>query len=249
MKQIKNLLFLVLCIISVVSCTSKPEPIDIFMIGDSTMANKTKDVYPETGWGQVLSLYFDTLTTIHNHAMNGRSSKSFIGEGRWDVVLDSLKQGDYLFIQFGHNDQKIKSPDRYTEPYGEYTENLKRYVTESRAKGAIPILFTSIVRRKFNEDGILVDTHTDYPPAMRKVAEELNVPLVDLQVATEEMVEALGTEESKSVYLWDDTISEKFPEGRKDDTHLCINGAKRVAELAVKGLLMKDKNLSKHIKK
>jgi len=245
----KNLIFCVLIVVGFVSCTSKREPIDIFMIGDSTMANKTEDVYPETGWGQVLPLYFDTLTTIHNHAVNGRSSKSFIGEGRWDVVLDSLKQGDYLFIQFGHNDQKIKSPDRYTEPYGEYTENLKRYVNESRAKGAKPILFTSIVRRKFNEDGILEDTHTDYPPAMRKVAEELNVPLVDLQVMTAEMVESLGVEESKSVYLWDETVSEKFPEGRKDDTHLRVEGAKKVAELAVKGLLGKDKELSGHILK
>ncbi len=249
MRGIRKLLFWVLCIVSVVSCTTKPKPVDIFMIGDSTMANKTKEVYPETGWGQVLPLYFDTLTTIHNHAVNGRSSKSFIGEGRWNVVLDSLKQGDYLFIQFGHNDQKIKSPDRYTEPYGEYTENLKRYVTESRAKGATPILFTSIVRRKFNEDGTLEDTHTDYPPAMRKVAEELNIPLVDLQVMTKEMVEALGDEKSKSVYLWDDRISEKFPEGRKDDTHLCLDGAKKVAALAVKDLLSKDKNLAKHIMK
>ncbi len=243
----KNLVFVILIVVGMVSCQTKREPIDIFMIGDSTMANKTKDVYPETGWGQVLPLYFDTLTTIHNHAKNGRSSKSFIGEGRWDIVLDSLQQGDYLFIQFGHNDQKIKSPDRYTEPYGEYTENLKKYVNESRAKGAKPILFTSIVRRKFKEDGTLEDTHTDYPPAMRKVAEELNVPLVDLQVMTEKMVESLGDEASKKVYLWDDRVSEKFPEGRKDDTHLCVNGAKKVAELAIKGIQEKDVELSKYI--
>ncbi len=243
----KNIIIIMLFVIGFASCTTKPEPIDIFMIGDSTMANKKPEVYPETGWGQVLNLYFDTLTTIHNHAVNGRSSKSFIGEGRWQVVLDSLKSGDYLFIQFGHNDQKIKSPDRYTEPYGEYTENLKKYVNESRSKGAIPFLFTSIVRRKFNEDGTLIDTHTDYPPAMRKVAEELAVPMVDLQVMTENLVESLGDESSKELYLWDPTISEKFPEGRKDDTHLKVSGAKKVAELAVSGLLEKDANLAKHI--
>ncbi|MCW3785596.1 rhamnogalacturonan acetylesterase [Plebeiibacterium sediminum] len=242
-----KLIVFMLFVMGFVACTTKPEPIDIFMIGDSTMANKIPEVYPETGWGQVLPLYFDTLTTIHNHAVNGRSSKSFIGEGRWQVVLDSLKAGDYLLIQFGHNDQKIKSPDRYTEPYGEYTDNLKKYINESRAKGAKPILLTSIVRRKFNEDGTLVDTHTDYPPAMRKVAEEMNVPLIDLQAMTANLVESLGDEASKQLYLWDPNTSERFPEGRKDDTHLCVEGAKKVAGLAVKGLSEKDEVLSAHI--
>ncbi len=236
-----------LFVMGFVACTTKPEPIDIFMIGDSTMANKVPEVYPETGWGQVLPLYFDTLTTVHNHAVNGRSSKSFIGEGRWQVVLDSLEVGDYLFIQFGHNDQKIKSPDRYTEPYGEYTDNLKKYINESRAKGAKPILLTSIVRRKFNEDSTLIDTHTDYPPAMRKVAEDMNVPLIDLQVMTANLVESLGDEASKQLYLWDPNVSERFPEGRKDDTHLCVEGAKKVAGLAVNSLAEIDEVLSSHI--
>ena len=242
-----KIIVFMLFVMGFVACTTKPEPIDIFMIGDSTMANKVPEVYPETGWGQVLPLYFDTLTTVHNHAVNGRSSKSFIGEGRWQVVLDSLEVGDYLFIQFGHNDQKIKSPDRYTEPYGEYTDNLKKYINESRAKGAKPILLTSIVRRKFNEDSTLIDTHTDYPPAMRKVAEDMNVPLIDLQVMTANLVESLGDEASKQLYLWDPNVSERFPEGRKDDTHLCVEGAKKVAGLAVNSLAEIDEVLSSHI--
>ncbi|MCW3806347.1 rhamnogalacturonan acetylesterase [Plebeiibacterium marinum] len=227
------------------SC-KKEKPFTIFMIGDSTMAIKRAEVFPETGWGMVLPNYFDSLVVVDNHAVNGRSSKSFIGEGRWQVVLDSLKSGDFVFIQFGHNDQKVKSPDRYTEPYGEYTSNLVKYVKESRQKGAVPILFTSIVRRKFDVDGKLVDTHGEYPQAMKKVAEELTVPVVDLQKLTHSMVEALGTEESKELYLWTDP-DDQFPEGRKDDTHLCTEGAEKVARLAVIELAKINQKLAEHI--
>ena len=128
------------------SCNTDNKPFTIFMVGDSTMSIKKPEVAPETGWGMVLPEFFDEKVTVENHAKNGRSSKSFIDEGRWKTVMDSLKNGDFVFIQFGHNDQKIKSPERYTAPYEEYTVNLKKYITESRDKGAVPILFTSIVR-------------------------------------------------------------------------------------------------------
>jgi lysophospholipase L1-like esterase len=203
------------------------------MIGDSTMANKKLSAAPETGWGQVLQQFFSNEVIVSNHAQNGRSSKSFIDEGRWKVVLDSLQPGDYVIIQFGHNDQKTDSA-RHTDPYTSYKANLEKYVNESRAKGAIPILCTSIVRRLFDEFGNLIDTHCDYPIVTRQVAEEMNVPLIDLQRETEELVTELGPENSKKLYLY--TKPGEYTnraKGIKDDTHLCVYGANEVAKLAV----------------
>ncbi len=204
----------------------------IFAIGDSTMANKTPEVYPETGWCQVLNQYFDGDISIKNHAVNGRSSKSFIDEGRWKIVLDSLQPGDFVFIQFGHNDQKDYDSTRFTTPFGTYTANLEKFVAETREKGATPILFSSIVRRKFGDNGKLTDTHGDYPVATRQVAQKLNVPLIDLQKITEKWVNDLGDQPSKAMFLWTEP-NENFPEGRKDDTHLSETGAFEVARIAM----------------
>lgn len=221
-----------LIILLSLSCQSPEKAFTIYSIGDSTMANKKPEVYPETGWCQMLGENFEELVTVKNHAVNGRSSKSFIEEGRWQVVLDSLKRGDYVFIQFGHNDEKDYDSTRYTTPFGTYTNNLERFVNETREKGATPILFTSIVRRNFGDGGKLIDTHGDYPVATRNVAKELNVPLIDLQKLTEDWVNSLGDNASKKMYLWTEA-NDKFPEGRKDDTHLSVEGAKNVARLAL----------------
>lgn len=217
------------------SCSTIRPPVTIHSIGDSTMADKKPEGYPETGWCQAFPRYVAKQVTVRNHAVNGRSTKSFISEGRWRQVVDSLRQGDYVFIQFGHNDQKIQDSTRYAAPYTDYKANLERFVSESRTKGAIPVLFTSIVRRKFDETGKLTDTHGDYPGVVRQVAQERQVPLVDLQQLTQELVEKAGPEESKKYYLWT-TPDEKFPEGRKDDTHLNQEGARAVAWLAAKEL-------------
>ena len=213
-------------------CTSEKDPFTIYTIGDSTMANKKPEGYPETGWCQVLGSYFDETVTIKNHARNGRSSKSFIDEGRWQAVLDSLEPGDFVFIQFGHNDQKQYDSTRYTTPFGTYTENLEMFVNQTREKGATPILITSIVRRKFGEDSKLIDTHGDYPVATRQLAEKLDVQLVDLQKLTEEWVNGMGDEPSKEMFLWVPP-GVNYPEGRKDDTHLSEKGAHDVAKMAM----------------
>jgi lysophospholipase L1-like esterase len=223
------------------------KPFCIYTIGDSTMANKKQEVYPETGWCQVLQQYFNSTVQVKNHALNGRSTKSFIEEGRWQAILDSLKSGDFVFIQFGHNDQKIKDSTRFSGPFGTYSENLEKFVTETRAKGAIPILFTSIVRRKFGDDGKLTDTHGDYPVATRKVAQELNVPLIDLQKLTEIWVNSLGDEPSKAMFLWTEP-NEKFPEGRKDDTHLSVKGATEVARLAINEFKKQKLEIAEYLK-
>ncbi len=223
------------------------KPFTIYAIGDSTMANKKTEVFPETGWCQVLNEYFNESVKIENHAVNGRSSKSFIDEGRWNAVIDSLKPGDYVFIQFGHNDQKEYDTTRYTTPFGTYTANLKKFVTETREKGATPILFTSIVRRKFAENEKLTDTHGDYPVATQNVAKEMSVNLIDLRKITENWVNTLGDEPSKKMYLWTEP-TDKFPEGRKDDTHLSLEGAKQVAQLALEECKKQNIAFTKHLK-
>lgn len=221
--------------------------ITVFTIGDSTMASKKAEVAPETGWCQVFPEFVGSSVEIKNRAMNGRSSKSFITEGRWKAVTDSLKAGDYVFIQFGHNDQKSQDSTRYTGPFTTYRKNLERFVRETREKGATPILFTSIVRRKF-DNGMLTDTHGNYPVAVRQLAAEMNVPLIDLQMLTAGAVTALGDETSKQIYLWTPPTG-KFPEGRKDDTHLSVEGARLVAKLAAQQLMLLDNSLGKQIKK
>lgn len=223
------------------------EKFTIWTIGDSTMANKKAEVAPETGWCQAFSNFVSANVEVKNRAVNGRSTKSFITEKRWQWVLDSLKGGDYVFIQFGHNDEKIQDSTRYTEPFTSYRRNLEKFVTESRAKGATPILFTSIVRRKF-ENGFLTDTHENYPVVTRIVASEMNAPLIDLQMLTAGAVTAVGEEQSKKVYLWTPP-TEKFPKGRQDDTHLSTEGANLVAKMAAQQLMLMENSLGKSLKR
>lgn len=227
MKKICYLWFLLFILFT--GCSSS-KLITVYTIGDSTMANKKPEVYPETGWGQQFQNYFDSKVKVSNHAVNGRSSKSFIDEGRWTAVLDSLKKGDYVFIQFGHNDEKADKPAVYTDPQSSYRQNLEKYIMETSAKGAIPVLLTPIVRRKFDESGKLIETHGKYPDAVREVAAKLNVTCIDMQLLTNTLIGSLGDEPSKKLYLW--TAPDlKFPGGRKDDTHLSVEGAKTFAAL------------------
>ena len=241
------LLVIILMNGSVIAQPNSGEHFTVWTIGDSTMANKKAEVTPETGWCQVFHEFVTNNVEVRNRAMNGRSTKSFINEGRWTSILDSLKAGDYVFIQFGHNDEKFQDSTRFTDPFTSYKKNLERFVREARGKGATPILFTSIVRRKF-ENGLLKDTHGDYPVATRLVASQMNVPLIDLQLLTAGAVTALGDEPSKQIFLWTQSNA-KFPEGRKDDTHLSVEGAHLVAKLAVDQLMLLDNSLTKKLKK
>lgn len=241
--------------------------ITIFTIGDSTMANKKLEGgNPERGWGQMLSRYFTDGITIDNHAVNGRSSKSFIDEGRWDNVLSKIQKGDYVFIQFGHNDEK-DDPKRHTDPGTTFDTNLRKFVEETRAKGGIPVLFNSIVRRNFGKSGAdavadaikqddirngidpkapkevieegakLIDTHGAYLDSPANVAKELNVAFIDLNSLTHKLVEDLGPEKSKELYLWvQPKTVPALPDGREDNTHLNVHGASIVAEMAAKAV-------------
>ena len=228
------------------SCTSS-KLITVYTIGDSTMANKKAEVYPETGWGQVFQSCFDSKVKVSNHAMNGRSTKSFIDEGRWKPVFDSLKHGDYVFIQFGHNDEKSDKPAVFADASTTYKQNLEKYIAETRAKGATPILLTSIVRRKFDESGKLVNTHRKYPDAVRDLASKLNVKCIDMELLTKTLVNSLGDEPSKKLYLCT-APDAKFPEGRKDDTHLRVEGATTYARLVAAEVAKMKTPLAKHVK-
>lgn len=243
----KLLLTLYIFLATLLFAQQKPT---LFLIGDSTMANKENpDKNPEHGWGQMLPPLMTSGIEIQNHATNGRSSKSFRTEGRWDKVMKQLKKGDFVIIQFGHNDQKLNDSVRFTNPYTQYRANLERYVNEARSKGATPILMSSIVRRNFNENGVLVDTHKEYPLVVRMIANELKVPFVDLQLLTEQMEISYGPENSKKLHLhYKKGDIDYYPEGKDDDTHLSKLGAESIAKLAVHSLKTLKTGLEKYVK-
>ncbi len=213
---------------------SKPA-VTLFMIGDSTMADKPLiPANPERGWGQLLPMYFRNGLRVENHAVNGRSSKSFLDQGRWATVTNRLKPGDFVIIQFGHNDEKKNDPQRYTEPFGSFKTNLELFVRETRAHQAIPILATPVARRKFDANGKPVDTHGDYVTAVRQVAQEQQAPLLDLNRDSTELLTRLGPESSKRLYDWIPAGEfERDPKGLTDDTHFNAYGASRMCDLAV----------------
>jgi len=213
----------------------------LYMIGDSTMADKPLEGNPERGWGQAFPLFFDQRLTVRNHAVNGRSSRSFIDEGRWAAVRSQLKPGDYVFVQFGHNDEKQEDPARYANPDSTFPENLERFVRETRAKGATPVLLTPVMRRRFDKNGRFFDTHGKYPDAVRRVAAAQKTALIDLHALTEKLISGMGEEESKRLFLWIPAGQYMAcPEGRQDDTHFSVFGAMRVAGLVSDELRRQD---------
>lgn len=244
MNKVSSFLFLFL---SLLTFAQKPT---LFLIGDSTMSNKDNpEKNPEHGWGQVLPQFFTSGIEIQNHAINGRSSKSFRTEGRWDRVEKQLKKGDFVIIEFGHNDQKIKDSTKFTNPYTQYRANLERYVKEIKAKGATPILMTSITRRNFNEYGVLIDTHKEYPLVVRLVADDLKVPFVDMQLLTEQLEIAYGAEKSKDLHLhFKAGENAYYDKDKADDTHLSKSGAEAIAKLATTSLKTLKTGLEKYIK-
>jgi lysophospholipase L1-like esterase len=224
-------------------------PARLYLIGDSTMADKPLIGTAERGWGQVLPLFFDRGVVVENHARNGRSTKSFIAEGRWQTVLDKLQQGDYVFIQFGHNDAKKEDTSRFAEPHTDYKKNLLRFVTDAREKGATPILFTPVSRRQFDDHGNLVDTHGDYPIVVRELAAEQKVSLIDVHQSTMQWLRRLGPDDSKRAFVWiKPDLYTANRAGRQDNTHFNESGALNVAQLVVDGLKDLNLPLAKHLK-
>ena len=256
------------------AATEPTDTVTVFMIGDSTMANKPLDKEnQERGWGQMLPVYLQGAVKVDNHAVNGRSSKSFIDEGRWDKVMSLMRPGDYVIIQFGHNDEKIKSPDRYTVPGGTFDENLRRFVNDAKSKGATPILMNAIARRNFpptamldiasetddkqpewkgkypKEGVILVDTHGAYLDSPRNVAKETGVTFIDMNKLTRKLVQERGTTASRELFMWIPANTYEFcPKGKIDNTHLNVHGGLVVSRLAVQALAEKMPELRKYIR-
>jgi lysophospholipase L1-like esterase len=197
----------------------------VHYIGDSTVARNNIHSYPQTGMSQALSLYLKESVTVRSYAKNGRSTKSFLDEGRFGPVEAAMEPGDFLFIQFGHNDEK-DDPARHTDPETTFRENLKLFIRTARERGAKPVLLTPIARRLFDEAGnFRPGSHGAYPDAMRALAIDEDVPLIDLTEMTERFLPQLGDEPSKPLFMWP-----------KDNTHLKPEGAVKMAGFVAEGL-------------
>ncbi|SDM43733.1 rhamnogalacturonan acetylesterase [Bacillus sp. OK048] len=207
--------------------------INIFLAGDSTVASCPRNEAPLAGWGQMFQSFFTEEIRVHNFAKGGASTNTFIEIGYLGIILDFIQPNDYLFIQFGHNDQKSFG----TEPFTTYQSNLAEYINGARERGAIPILITSVHRRNFDENNCLVNTLGDYPKAMIQLAEKLDVQLINLLEKTEKLYQSLGPEGSKQLFTWfAANESPNYPDGIQDNTHFCEHGAREVGKLVIEGI-------------
>lgn len=199
----------------------------IFYASDSTVAQNTVFSYPQSGIGQALPLYLREGVFVHNYAVNGRSTKSFIDEARLSAIDKELSEGDFLFIQFGHNDEKSEDPSRYTRPFGDYQTNLEAFLKVAYAHKAHPVLITSLYRRCFDENGHLrTGSHGDYPSAMKQVGERFQVPVIDLCAKSMQLLTKTGEPESRKWFMYFPSGQyPNYPEGKQDNTHLRYEGA------------------------
>lgn len=267
----KTTTLLLLMIVALALTSARKSKTTIFIIGDSTAANKNiSGGKQERGWGMMLQGFFSDDVIVDNHAVNGRSSKSFIAEGRWNKVLERITPGDYVFIQFGHNDEKPQ-PERHTEPGSTFDANLKTFVTQTRERGGIPVLFTPVVRRNFylnpekqDDDELLrkttyvgekinsdtlVDTHGAYLQSPKDVAKATNCILIDANRITHDIEQNLGVEGSRSIHMWyRPGEHESLPDGRQDNTHYNIYGAHIVASALVDEISKEIPSLKRYVR-
>ncbi|MBF6025286.1 rhamnogalacturonan acetylesterase [Lysobacter niastensis] len=224
-------------------------PVTIHLAGDSTMAEKLPEKRPETGWGEFLAAQFKPGTvTVDNRAKNGRSTRTFIEESRWQALLDATKPDDVVLIQFGHNDESVEKPDRYTPP-ADYARNLERFVHDVRARGATPVLLTPVARRRFDDAGRLLDSHGEYPAIVRALAARERVALVDLQRRSEAVLQESGADASMRLFLWlAPGANANYPNGVQDNTHFSPGGAQRIAEEFASALRGTDLPLKQSLK-
>ena len=217
----------------------------VFLCGNSTVVDQDNE--PWASWGQMIPYFFDTNVCIANYAESGESANTFIAAGRLKKALSQMKKGDYLFMEFGHNDQKQKGPGKGA--YYSFMTSLKTFIDEARLRGAHPVLVTPTQRRSFDPDGHIRDTHEDYPEAMRWLAEKENVPLIDLNEMTRTLYEAMGVEPSKRAFV-------HYPAGSypgqtqdfADNTHFNPYGAYEIARCIVEGLKTQVPDLARHLK-
>lgn len=227
---------------------SPEKKINVYLIGDSTMCDQEISRTPVTGWGTPFKTFFDSSVLIDNRAKGGRSTRTFISENRWQSVSDVLKKGDYVFIQFGHNDE-AKEPQyaaRYT-PVPDYKINLEKFIRETRAKKATPILLTPVSRMRF-KDGVQQETHVEYTAAVFEVASQLKVAVIDLDKMSRDLYQQLGPENSKFLFMQLAPLEHpRYPDGQNDNTHFNDYGARRIAQIVLAEIKKLDLDLSSRI--
>jgi lysophospholipase L1-like esterase len=222
--------------------------ITFWLCGDSTMSIKDKKAYPETGWGMPFVFFWDSTVTVENLARNGRGTSSFRNEGTWKQVMDRAKEGDYVVVQFGHNDE-VPTKETYTNET-EFKKNLKQYVEEARSKKVIPLLLTPMARRKFDSTGKIAGTHDVYSQIVRDVAKEEKVVVFDMDKLTQQLYQEFGVENSKLLFLHlKPGEHPNYPDGKEDNTHFSELGARLVAQLVLKEIKSQIPELADRIVK
>ncbi|WP_323171674.1 rhamnogalacturonan acetylesterase [Natrialba sp. PRR66] len=222
------------------------ESITVHLIGDSTMAEKAASERPETGWGTPFAYCLDDSVTVENHARNGRSTRTFLEEGRWKPVVRRLGENHYVFVQFGHNDEVPSKEQHTTEE--QFVTNLEKFAEETRECGATAVFLTPIARRHFDEDGELKDTHRVYSELIRDVARARDVPLIDADERSQSLLGELGPERSKSLYNHlPPGEHPNYPDGVADNTHFSESGARQMADLVLDGVEALDLELATHV--
>ncbi len=206
----------------------------VFLAGNSTVVDQEYE--PWCSWGQMITRFFDDNIVVANYAESGEALKSFQAAGRFEKILRVMKPGDYLFIEFGHNDQKPQSSS-YVKPFEGYKEELKKMITQTKEKGGVPVLVSSMHRRSFNENGRIVNTHGDYPEAVKQTAIEEDVAFINLNEMSWYLYEALGVDGSKKAFVHYPANS--FPGQEKelaDNSHFSPYGAYQIAKCILKGI-------------
>ncbi len=238
-----------ICLLLITAFTLPPKKIKVYLVGDSTMCLYPPKQFPINGWGMPFANYFDSTVIIDNRARGGRSTRTFLSEGRWQPIADSLEPGDYVLIQFGHNDESSQPQyaDRYT-PVPDFKINLARFITETRNRQGIPILITPVSRRSFDAQGNAKETHTDYTKAVFEVAGQYKVPVIDLDKMSRELYQQMGPERAKLMFMELDSAEHpNYPVGRHDNTHFNEFGARRIAELVLNDMKRQHLALAEHI--
>lgn len=221
--------------------------IKIFLAGDSTISIKETKAYPETGWGMPFVYFWDSSVTIVNKAKNGRSTKSFLNEGLWQLLIAEVREDDFVFIQFGHNDESIDKKERYATP-DTFKMNLTRFISETRNKKAIPVLFSPVSRRKFDKSGNAMATHEQYTALVKEVAVAEKVLFIDLDEKSKVLYQQMGEENSKLLFLQlKPGEHPNYPEGKIDNTHFNELGARLIAQLVLQEIKQLQTSLNERI--
>jgi lysophospholipase L1-like esterase len=213
--------------------------LSVYLASDSTCQSYGEGQFPQAGWGQFIGNYFNGNLNVFNHAIGGRSSKTFVTEGRLDIILSEMQEGDYLLIQMGHNDSTVSKPERYTKPHTTYKVYLKMYVDGARERKGIPVLITPVARLH-QQDGRFVNDFPDYCNAMKELALAENVPLIDLMDRSLECYASVGYEYASSFFM--------VSVNGTDCTHFTEKGAKQIAELVAQGVKDLNLGISEYVK-